>query len=155
MPRSNRLADHPAVLTEPSADPVGYLSRLPSARTIGVLVGAGRVALGGIFLAAPVTSVRLLGLDTATAARVTWLARMAAGRDVAIGAGTVVSSARGAGAGGWLLAGSFADGVDAVVLAAALREGKVAGWRARAMPAAALAAALVAAAAAIDGRRQR
>ena len=73
------------------ADSVPLSRRLPSARTIGLCVGAGRVAIGAVFLAAPVTSVRLLGLDTATAARITWLARMTAVRDTVLGAGTVAS----------------------------------------------------------------
>ncbi|PZS15368.1 MAG: hypothetical protein DLM57_12890 [Pseudonocardiales bacterium] len=131
-------------------DSVPVLRRLPSARTIGLTVGAGRAAIGAIFLAAPVSSVRLLGLDTATATRVTWLARMTAARDGVLGAGTLVSSARREGAGGWLLAGSVSDAVDAVVLVAALRDGKVRGRRAQAITAGAIGAALAAAAAAVD-----
>lgn len=125
-----------------------FLTRLPSARTVGLSLGAGRLAIGAIFLAAPVSSVRLLGLDTAAAARVTWLARMTAARDGVLGAGTLVCSARQNGAGAWLLAGSVSDAVDAAVLAAALREGGVRGWPAQAVTAGALAAAVAGAAAA-------
>jgi hypothetical protein len=134
-------------------DSVPLLSRLPTARTIGLSIGAGRVAIGALFLAAPVTSVRMLGLDTATAARITWLARMTAVRDTVLGAGTVVSSGRGKGGAGWLLAGSMSDAVDAAVLAAALREGKLRGWRPQAIAVGALGAALVAAAAAAQMAR--
>jgi hypothetical protein len=108
------------------------------------------VAIGAFSLAAPVTSVRLLGLDTATAARITWLARMTAVRDTVLGTGTAVSSGRGQGAAGWLLAGSVSDAVDAAVLAAALREGKVRGRRAQAIVVGAVGAALIAAAAAAE-----
>jgi hypothetical protein len=130
-------------------------SRLPSARTIGLSVGAGRLAIGAIFLLAPVPSVRLLGLDTATAARITWLARMTAGRDGVLGAGTLMSAARRDGAGAWLLAGAVSDAVDAAVLVAALREGKVRGWRAQFVTAGAIAAAVVATGAAVNVGRCR
>lgn len=156
MPRSlRRRVNRSLSISVPVPDSVQCPSRLPSARTIGVSVGAGRLAIGAIFLAAPVTSVRLLGLDTATAARVTWLARMTAVRDGVLGAGTLASSARQNGAGGWLLAGAVSDAMDAAVLVAALREGKVRGWRARAISAGAAGAALLAAAAAVDVRRHR
>jgi hypothetical protein len=132
------------------ADSVPLSGRLPSARTIGLCVGAGRVAIGAVFLAAPVTSVRLLGLDTATAARITWLARMTAVRDTVLGAGTVVSAGRRRGAAGWLYAGAVSDTVDAAVLAAALREGKVRGWRPQAIAVGAVGAAAIAAVAAAE-----
>ena len=128
---------------------------VPSARTIGLSVGAGRLAIGAIFLAAPVASVRLLGLDTATARRTTWLARMTAARDGVLGAGTLVSCAREDGAVAWLLAGSVSDAVDAAVLVAALREGKVHGWAAQAATAGAIAGALAGAAATLDVVRHR
>lgn len=108
------------------------------------------MAVGAIFLTAPVASVRILGLDTATAARVAWLARMTAVRDTVLGAGTVVSSGRRRGAGGWLLAGAVSDAVDAGVLAAALRDGKVRGWRSQAIAVGAVGSALIAAAAAAE-----
>src|SRR2546421_426957 len=78
-----------------SADAVPFLSKFPSGRTVGMAIGAGRVALGTTFLSVPVTSLRIMGLDTGTATRVVWLARMTAARDVVLGAGTVCSSTRG------------------------------------------------------------
>lgn len=149
------LLDRSRATTEPSTNSVTLLSRLPSARTIGVSVGAARMAVGAVFLAAPVTSVRLLGLDTATAARVTWLARMTAVRDGVLGAGTLASSARGKGDGAWLAAGAVSDTVDAVVLLDAVRSGKAGGWRVRAAAVGAIGAALAAAVAVIDGQRHR
>jgi hypothetical protein len=140
-------------LLAPAAESVHLARTLASARTIGMCVGAGRLAIGAAFLAAPVTSVRILGLDSATAVRVAWLARMTAIRDGVVGAGTVVSTARDDGAAGWLVAGAVSDAVDAAVLISALREGRVGGWRARAITAGAVAAAAVAAVAAVDLRR--
>jgi hypothetical protein len=78
---------------------------------------------------------------------------MTAVRDTALGAGAVVSAGRGKGGAGWLLAGSMSDAVDAAVLAAALREGKLRGWRPQAIAVGALGAALVAAAAAAEMAR--
>ena len=136
------------------AESVPFSARLPTARTVGLCIGAGRVAIGAVFLAAPVTSVRLLGLDTATAARITWLARMTAVRDTVLGAGTVVSSGRQQGAAGWLCAGAVSDTVDAVVLAAALREGRLRGWRPQAIAVGAVGAAAITAVAAADLARK-
>ena len=85
------------------------------------------MALGVGFLLAPVASVRILGMDSATAKRVTYLARMAAVRDASIGAGTLVSARPG----GWLLAGAVSDAVDAVVIADAVRSGRAGGPTAR------------------------
>ncbi len=154
MPRSQRrraarsLHSHVA-----DAVSVPLSDRLPSTRTIGLSIGAGRVAIGAVFLATPVASVRLLGLDTATATRITWLARMTAARDTVLGAGTIASARRGPGAASWLVAGAVSDAADAAVIVAALREGKIRGWRAQAVAAGAVGAAVLAAAAAADAVR--
>lgn len=87
----------------------------------------GRLLLGGGFLVAPVASTRVLGVDTATAKRVSFLAQMMAARDMAIGAGTAASSTGGRNPAGWLLAGAVADATDAVVIAGALRSGRARG----------------------------
>ena len=47
--------------------------RIHDDRSVEVLVATGRVAIGAGFLAAPVLSTRVLGLDTATAKRVAFL----------------------------------------------------------------------------------
>ena len=104
-----------------------------SCRPAGVLIGAGRAGLGAAFLAFPDQSTKVLGLDAATAGRVTWLARMTAIRDAALGAGTVVSSARGRGAASWLLAGAACDAVDALTLATAVRQRRLPALQAGAM----------------------
>jgi hypothetical protein len=117
------------------------MRHLPSADSSGVALGAMRLAVGGTFFAAPVSSLRLMGMDTATAARVTWLARMTAARDAVVGAGTLATVSRGRSGSGWLLAGAFCDAVDAAVLAAALRARKAGGLGAAAMVGAAAASA--------------
>lgn len=94
-------------------------------RSAGLALGLGRLALGAAFLARPVDSVRLLGTDTATANRMAWLARMAAVRDAALGAGAAASLAGRRTSAGWLLAGALADAGDAVVLAVAARDGRL------------------------------
>lgn len=113
------------------------------------------MAVGAFFFAAPVLSVRLLGLDSATAKRVTWLARMTAARDGALGAGTLAAAASGRGARSWMLAGSFCDAADAAVLVAALRSGRLKGLAATAITAGAAAAAVLGAAATADVLRNR
>lgn len=104
------------------------------ARAVATGLGAGRAAIGVGFLLAPTFSVRLLGVDAASAKRMTFLARMAAVRDLAVGAGTLASRS-GRGVVPWLIAGAAADAVDALVIAGAIRSGPAGG-----IPAAATAA---------------
>lgn len=124
-------------------DPVRQSRRLPSARNVGLAIGVGRTVIGAAFLAAPVPALRMLGVDTATAARTSWLSRMTAARDGVLGAGTLMSSASRRGSAPWLLAGALADAADAAAIATALRNGKVAGIGAIGMVGAAGAAAAV------------
>ncbi|HJQ41989.1 MAG TPA: hypothetical protein VJ831_02795 [Jatrophihabitantaceae bacterium] len=139
---------------ESSAGSVRFLSRIPSARTTAKLLGAGRIGLGSTFLLAPEFAVRAVGLDGATARRVVWLSQMTAGRDIAIGVGTLISAARGRDASAWVAAGAAADAVDAAALAGAVRTGRLGGLRAVGMVGGAAAAALVGfwAAAGLRGR---
>jgi len=81
--------------------------------------------MGCAFLAGPVVSVRLLGVDTATATRVAWLARMTAVRDVAIGAGAVGSLVRKRGHVSWLVAAALTDAGDAAAIVLAVRAGRL------------------------------
>jgi hypothetical protein len=118
------------------------------------LIGLGRLLAGGAFLAAPVTATRALGLDTATAKRVAFLARMMAARDVAIGAGTTAAGLRAGRPAGWLLAGAAADAADAVVIAAAIKDGRARGPLAACVVAVAAVAAGVAALGALRPRRR-
>ena len=113
-------------------------------------LGLGRLAIGAAFLAAPLPSVRVLGVDSGTARRVTFLARMAAGRDLVLGAGTM---AAGRGAASWVLAGAVADAVDAAALATAIRQRQAGGVPAYGVVAGAAGAAVVGGAAAWALRR--
>jgi hypothetical protein len=125
----------------------------PDPRPLALLIGSGRLALGGAFLAAPVAAVRVLGVDSATAKRIAFLARMMAARDVALGAGTAASAAGRPGP--WLLGGAFADAVDAAVLARALRSGRARGPIAAVTAGGAAVAAAVAAVGGVAALRRR
>lgn len=103
------------------------MPRLPTPRTAALLIGAIRTAIGLAFLAAPVTAVRTLGVDTATAGRLDWLARMTAARDAVLGAGTLAAAARDEGVAPWLVAGAAADAADAVVLGTAIARRRAGG----------------------------
>ena len=87
----------------------------------GLSLGALRVAVGVGFLAAPVSSTRVLGLDTATAKRIAFLARMTAVRDLVLGAGALASWRDPRALRRWVLAGAVSDLGDAVVITAAMR----------------------------------
>jgi hypothetical protein len=132
LPRSHHR--RPPVVVDDVADVVSVPVLRDFLPSVALGIGVGRVVLGATFLAAPVLSVRVLGIDTATAKRVTFLARMTAARDIGLGMGTLQAgpSAR---AVPWLLAGAAADTADAVVIAAAVRQGS-----ARAVPAAGIVA---------------
>jgi hypothetical protein len=102
--------------------------RLPGPESMAMQVAAGRAVFAAAFLAAPVGSLRLIGADTATARRVSWLSRMMAGRDGVLSVGALVATRSGGGsAGAWILAGAVADAVDAVAMATALKQGRVKG----------------------------
>jgi len=85
-------------------------------------LAAGRTAAGALILALPVLSARLLGADSATAKRVSWLTRMLAIRDAAIGAGGLAAVRGTDSAAPWILAGAISDAVDAMVLTHAVRQ---------------------------------
>ena len=117
-------------------------------------IGLGRVAIGAVFFTAPVTALRIVGADSATAARVTWLSRMTAARDVVLGAGTTQAASGGGGA-GWLLAGAVSDAVDAVALAQAVRERRAGGIGAMGMVVAAIGTSALGVWAALGSRGRR
>jgi hypothetical protein len=119
-----RLRSGPATDSDQAPEPVTAGHR--GGRTIGVLIGGGRVAIGVAFALNPVTSVRVLGVDTATANRLAWLAQMTAARDIVLGAGTLFGSISGRGSGPWLLAGAASDLADAAALTSALSRRHVA-----------------------------
>ena len=125
-----------------TADSVPSRHGFTASRTIALTraLGLSRLAVGAAFLAAPVPSVRLLGVDSGTARRMTFLARMAAARDLALGAGSV---AAGRGAASWVLAAALADAVDAAAIATAIRQRQAGGVPAYGFVAGAAGAAMV------------
>lgn len=100
---------------------------LPAPDSTALQISTGRTAFAIAIMAAPVTCLRLLGADSATARRVTWLTRMMAVRDGALGVGGALAARRGGSVPPWLLGGAVADAVDAMVIARAVREGRVKG----------------------------
>lgn len=124
------------------------------ARLAGLLIGAGRTAVGVTFAANPTQSMRFLGVDTATAHRLRWLAQMAAARDIALGVGTVVTTIRQQGSGSWLVAGAACDAADAGALALAVSRKQVAPLAAAAVIGVAIAASGVAVRAVLRDRGQ-
>ena len=119
-----RLRSDPATEGVPGPEPAAEGRR--GGRAIGLLIGGGRVAIGLAFAVNPVTSVRILGVDTATANRLAWLAQMTAARDIVLGAGTLFTSISGRGSGPWLIAGAASDLADAAALSGALTRRQVA-----------------------------
>lgn len=128
--------------------------RVPEPEAMAFQLALGRTAAGAAILALPVLSARLLGTDSATAKRVTWLTRMMAVRDAAIGAGAVAAARGGGALTPWLVAGAVSDAVDAVVLTEALRQGRAKGFPAIAVVPVAAGAAVVGALTAVRLRRR-
>jgi hypothetical protein len=120
-----------------------------------VVLGAGRLAVGGAFLAFPVASVRLLGVDGASAARMSWLARMAAARDLALGVGVLGAAVTQRGRVPALLATALVDAADAALIAVATRDARVDRVRGSAVAAGAAGAACAGIVAAADLLRRR
>jgi hypothetical protein len=93
---------------------------------IPVTLSVARIGVGVFFAVRPTTSMRLLGVDSVTASRVDWLARMTAGRDIAIGLATLSAAARRRDLSTWLLAGAACDALDAAAIGDALARRNVA-----------------------------
>ena len=88
-------------------------------------LGLVRAGAGVTMLAQPTVLPRLLGADSATATRVTWVTQMLGAREVALGLGAFVALRRGGPAARtWLVAGALADSIDAVAVSAAIARGR-------------------------------
>ena len=86
----------------------------------------GRAAAGTAMLARPTLLPRLLGVDSAAAARMSWGTQMLGAREVALGLGAFVALRRDErGARLWLLAGVLSDAVDALAIGSAAARGSV------------------------------
>lgn len=122
-------------------------------RLLAAGIGVGRMGIAAAFLIDPASGLRVLGVDTATAKRAGYVARMLAVRDGLLGVGTLLALSRRHGARGWLASGAIADAVDAAAIMAALRQGQLGGARAKLVAAGAGAIALAGAGAAVVGQR--
>jgi hypothetical protein len=93
---------------------VNFETKRKRARATVRFMGLARVGLGTFFMVVPgPSSRRLLAYSEGTEAAVTF-GRMAAGRDLALGLGTLLSSWTGSNSESeWLMAGLLADAVDA------------------------------------------
>jgi hypothetical protein len=75
--------------------------------------------VGAVVLAQPTLLARTLGVDSITAERTAWIARMFAGRDFALGVGSV------AGSRGCQVASCASDAFDLAAVALAVRSKQV------------------------------
>lgn len=103
------------------------------ARTVALGCGLVRTVAGVGLLARPETFPRALGVDSVTATRVGWLTRIVAGRELALGAGTLHALATGRPLRPWLLAQAVSDAADAGALLLAVRDRQVSPPRALAV----------------------
>ena len=115
------------------------------------LIAAGRVAAGIGMIARPETLPKLLGVDSGTAERSAFLGRMLGAREIALGAGLLLSRST-AGEREWVLGAALSDAVDGVAFAAAARRGVVRPVLAGAFVATAAVATGMEVAAWLDGR---
>jgi peptide-methionine (R)-S-oxide reductase len=88
-------------------------------------LGVTRIVIGIGLLVSPVGLGRGLGIDAETSRRVAWMARVAGGREIALGIGTLQAWRRGDPADGWVIAQAVSDGVDAVAFTASAAKGHV------------------------------
>ena len=131
-----------------------FAARVLTSSLTPVGLGFGRAGVGATMLARPTALPGLLGVDSATGNRVSWVVQMLGAREVALGLGTVAGLRSGDPRTGrtWLAAGLLCDAVDAVALAAAVRGKRVSTAPGVAVVGVALTAVAVAAAELSRGR---
>ena len=115
----------PAVplLTRPSTPRPGTLvAAATSAR-----LAAGRTGAGVVMLVRPRLLPQTVGVDSASAAKTSWVVQMLGAREVALGLGTLVSlrSCDARAARTWVAAGVLSDAVDVVAVGAAVATGRL------------------------------
>jgi hypothetical protein len=90
-------------------------------------LAAVRLVAGAVSLARPAVLARGLGVDSASARRTAFVARMFASREIGLGLGTLYAATRGGPAvRPWLAASILADASDAVALVSAVRTDRLA-----------------------------
>ena len=106
--------------------PLAARARLADALSVERL-SLGRAAAGVSMITQPRLLPRLLGVDSAAAARMSWTTQMLGAREVALGLGAFVALRRQEprAARLWLLAGVLSDAVDALAVGAAVAQGRV------------------------------
>lgn len=121
---SNRLtATAPMSAGSPpvaAAPPVAGITRalVGTPRSLAV----ARIAFGAVVLARPAMLARGMRVDSATARRTTWLARMFASREIALGAATLLALRGDGNHRPWLAANAAIDALDAAALLVAARQ---------------------------------
>ncbi|CAO5235465.1 hypothetical protein [Frankia sp. AgKG'84/4] len=110
-----------------------------------VTLGIARCAVGALILTHATATLRLTGTDQNTATRLAWTARLAAIRDLALGAGLLTALATHHDTHTWLTAGMLADAGDVSVFATATARGHLPPALGTAMTIAALGGAAAAA----------
>jgi hypothetical protein len=83
------------------------------------VLAVARVGIGVSMLARPALLPRVVGVGSATAARVSWLGLMVGARELALGVGTLNALRRHRDVGPWLLGGALSDVADAAAFAGA------------------------------------
>lgn len=96
-----------------------------SARKLAISTGIFRTLVGSALLARPATLARLLGVDSTTSRRTEWLTRMLAGRETALGLGSLHVALTGRPVRPWLLAQALSDACDAAALVRAARSHRI------------------------------
>lgn len=90
-------------------------------------VALGRSGAGTAMLVRPRLMPQLLGVDSATSARVAWSVQMLGARELALGLGTMIAlrSPQRHGSRLWVAGGLLSDAVDALAVSGALAKGRV------------------------------
>jgi len=101
-------------------------------------LGLARILIGIGLVVSPVGLGKGLGVDAQTSRRVTWMARVAGGREIALGIGTLQAWRRGDPLDGWVLAQAVSDGVDAAAFGTSAARGHVGAVRGYTLAAVAL-----------------
>jgi hypothetical protein len=107
--------------------------RRGTARKLAIYTGLFRSVAGPVLLARPELLPQVLGVDLVTSRRTAWITRLLAGRELALGLGTLHAVATRRPLRPWLYAQALCDATDALALAAAARAGQVSTPRALAV----------------------
>lgn len=105
---------------------LGTLTSQRFARSLAVSTGIFRMTAGPVLIARPEALAQRLGVDSITARRTGWLTRLLAGRETALGLGTLHAAITGRPVRPWLAAQAVCDATDAAALLLAAKSRHVA-----------------------------